>query len=144
MSSSQRPWALDHEAGPLNNMYINIGANSGSENLWTKKKHHDVRWANYSSMCFKRLCLYFLYKLVRSAVVYNSLFVGLGVWGVRGNERRIFEYGRGWERGLARCLESCAGGKWGVRLGWLPMIRRHLDWITWSLRYSRSMYELSD
>ena len=22
----------------------------------------------------------------------------------------------------------------GVLLGWLPMTRRHLDWITWSLR----------
>ena len=21
----------------------------------------------------------------------------------------------------------------GVRLGWLPMTQRHLDWITWSL-----------
>ena len=27
----------------LNNMYINTGANNGSEKLWTKKKHRDFR-----------------------------------------------------------------------------------------------------
>jgi len=32
-----------------------------------------------------------------------------------------------------RYLESCAGGKWGYVWGWLPMTRRHLEWITWSL-----------
>jgi len=23
----------------------------------------------------------------------------------------------------------------GMRLGYLPMVRRHFDWVTWSLRY---------
>jgi len=27
----------------MNNMYMNIGANNGSEKLWTKKKHCDFR-----------------------------------------------------------------------------------------------------
>jgi hypothetical protein len=27
----------------LNNMYINIDANNGSEKLWTEKKHCDFR-----------------------------------------------------------------------------------------------------
>ena len=30
----------------------------------------------------------------------------------------------------------------GVRLGWLPTTRRHLDWITWSLRWLEERVEL--
>jgi len=59
-------------------MYINIGVNSGSEKLYTKK-HCNFRSTNYNSIlvCFVGLCLYFLYELVRSASVLD----GLGVWG---------------------------------------------------------------
>jgi len=45
-------------------------------------------------LCFVRLCLYILYKLVRSARV-NSILVGLGGWVVRGNERKICQEGGG-------------------------------------------------
>jgi hypothetical protein len=51
----------------LNNMYINIGTNSGSEKLWTKKNT-----ATYSKLIKAVYAAYgyvyiFLYKLVRSA-----------------------------------------------------------------------------
>jgi hypothetical protein len=50
--------------------------------------------------------------LVRSAQ-YNPLFVGLGDWGVRGKERKIWQLVGGWNRRWAQCLQGCTGGNWG-------------------------------
>ena len=74
----------------LNDMYINIGANNGSEKLWMKKNtmtSGKLIKAVYASH------VYVYISISRTSwsgrLEYNSLFVGLGVWGVRGNEQKI-------------------------------------------------------
>jgi len=53
--------------------------------------------------------------------------------GVRGNKRNIC--GLRWctRMGMGSMFIELCGWEVGVRLGWLPMTRRHSDWITWSL-----------
>jgi hypothetical protein len=70
-----------------------------------------------SSKIIKAVCTSYDYVYVfctskSGQLEYNSLFVGVGGWGIRGNERNIFRQGGGWERGWARCWESCGGGKY--------------------------------
>jgi hypothetical protein len=70
----------------INYTYLYISANNGSEkkNTATSGKLIIAVYASYIYVC----C--FLHKLVRSAE-YISLFIGLGGWGVRGKERKIWQ-----------------------------------------------------
>jgi len=63
---------------------IIVNINTGSEKLW-KKKHCDCGRANYSRMYLGRLCLYFLFMLMRSARVYFAICRSRGL-GFEGQE----------------------------------------------------------
>ena len=101
------------------------------------KNYEQKKNAATSGMLIKAVYASYVYVYIyctswSGTLEYNSLFVGLGGWGVRGSERKIYR------KAVDEDVDGleCAGGKGGggVRLGWLPMTRRHLDWITRSLR----------
>jgi len=78
---------LHYGTSGTNNMYINIGANNGSEKLWTKK-------IVISGKLIKAVYALYVYFYISCTsysgwLEYNSLSVGLGGWGARGNERKI-------------------------------------------------------
>ena len=60
-------------------MYLNIGSNNGSEELYTKNTATSGEliiavYASYVYICISCTCL-------SGRLEYNSLFVGLGFWG---------------------------------------------------------------
>jgi len=71
----------------MNNIYVNTGANSGSEKLWTKTTAISGKLikAVYAAYGYVYICC----TSQSGQLEYNSVFVGLwvGVWG--GNERNI-------------------------------------------------------
>jgi hypothetical protein len=73
----------------LNNMYINIGANNGSENLLTKKKHTTTSGKLMTAVYASYVYVHIFCTSQLGRLEYNSLSIGRGVWGVRGNERKI-------------------------------------------------------
>jgi hypothetical protein len=111
----------------LKNMYINRGVNNGSEKLLTKNTATSGKLiiAVYAVHVFP------VQTSWSGRLECNSLFVGLGGWGVKGDKRKI------WQQ-LIRWMTTRMGStfrvlcRWEVevRPGCLPMTQRHLDWIT--------------
>ena len=71
----------------LKNVYTHLGANNDSEKSWTKNTATSDKLikAVYASYVY----VYISSKSWSSRLEYNSLIVGLGVWGLKGNERKI-------------------------------------------------------
>jgi hypothetical protein len=71
----------------LNNMCINIGANNDSKKLRTKSTATSGKLIKAVHISFVYIYISRNYLLGR--LEYNSRFVRLERWGVRGNERKI-------------------------------------------------------
>jgi len=80
------------------------------------------------------VCVYIFCTIQSGPLEYTSLFVGLGGWGLRGQRAENVSVRRWMRTGMGLMFREWCRWEVGVRLGWLLMTRRHLDWIIWSLR----------
>jgi len=64
---------------------INISANNGNEKLRNKKKNTAI-----SGKLIIALYASYIYVCISCTCLSGRLFVGLGGWGARGNERNIW------------------------------------------------------
>ena len=67
-------------------MYINISVNNGSEKLTKKKKNTMTFSKLIIAVYVSVIYIYIFCTCMPSWLEYDSLFVGLGGWGVRGSE----------------------------------------------------------
>jgi len=103
----------------LNNMYVNICANSGSEKLWTKNTATSGKLikAVYAAYGYVYICC----TSQSGQLEYNSVFVGLGEWGERGQWAKHLSVRRWMRTGMGWMFSELCRWEVGVGLGWLPM-----------------------